>query len=418
MVLLVLLLILLLAATACFSGAETALFSLSRHDLSQFRRDKRRSHQLVAHLMDHPRRLLLTLMVGNVTINMFVFATSLALLQRLPGRLALLAPAIGLISPVILTLVADVMPKGIAILSGREMAAYIAPLVRTIQLVLSPVVTLLDAIVTPLTRLAAGPRRGEEFVTVEELQQLVEMSERRRIIDADENAMLSEVLELGRLRVRDVMVHRTNMVAFEIHDDPDELKRILRENRLAKIPVYEQTIDHIIGLVYAKELFLHRHRPLRQLVRSVRFVPEIINLTQLLTHFRRTRTQLAIAVDEFGGVTGLVTVEDVARQIVGELAPAEAEAPMWERIGPRQFRVSGSMNIRDWAERFHARGLTDDVTTLGGLILSRLGRPASPGDEIRLGNLKLTVERLRGRRIDSILLELANGQNDRPGEST
>jgi CBS domain containing-hemolysin-like protein len=157
-------------------------------------------------------------------------------------------------------------------------------------------------------------------------------------------------------------------------------------------------------------VFLHRHRALRQLVRPVHFVPEIIRLTQLLTHFRRTRTQLAIAVDEFGGVTGLVTIEDVARQIVGELASADDEEPMWERLGPRQYRVSGSMNIRDWAEQFHAPGFTEDVTTLGGLVLTRLGRPAQPGDKIQLGNLRLTVETLRGRRIDWILLELAEGQ--------
>jgi CBS domain containing-hemolysin-like protein len=406
MVVLLIVLIILLAATALFSGAETALFSLSRHDLSQFRRDKRRSYQLVAHLMEHPRQLLLTLMIGNVTINMFVFATSLALLERLPGRLAQLAYVLGMVSPVVLTLVADVMPKGIAILSGKGLAAYIAPFVRTVQIVLAPVSRLLDAVVTPLTRLLVGGHRHEEAVTVEELQQLVEMSQRRRIIDADENAMLSEALELNRLKVRDIMVHRTDMIAFEIHDDPDELKRLLLGNQLSKIPVYEQTIDNIIGLIYAKEVFLHRHRALRQLIHPVHFVPEIIRLTQLLSHFRRTRTQMAIAVDEFGGVTGLVTVEDVARQIVGELAPGEDETPLWERIGPNRIRVSGRMSIRDWAERFHARGLTDDVTTLGGLILTRLGRPAVPGDRIQLGNLILSVESLRGRRIEWIVIEL------------
>src|SRR5207249_1340297 len=103
----------------------------------------------------------------------------------------------------------------------------------------------------------------------------------------------------------------------------------------------------------------HRHRPLRQLIRPVRFVPEIINLTQLLTHFRRTRTQLAIAVDEHGGMTGVATIEDVARQIVGEIAPAEDEEPKWERLGPRSYRVSGSMSIRDWSSQFHVPGLTE-----------------------------------------------------------
>ena len=109
----------------------------------------------------------------------------------------------------------------------------------------------------------------------------------------------------------------------------------------------------------------------------MRFVPDIINLTQLVTHFRRTRTQLAIAVDEFGGMTGVVTIEDVAQQIVGEIAPPEDEEALWDRLGPRQYRVSGSMNIRDWSDQFHVPGLTEDVTTLGGLVLTRLGRPWS-----------------------------------------
>lgn len=418
MVWLLLLLLLLLAATALFSGAETAFFSLSRHEVSQFRRDPRRTHQLVAQLLERPRELLLTLMIGNVTINMFVFATSVAFFEHLPPAIAFLAPALGLISPVVLTLVADVMPKGIAILAGRNLAAHIAPAVRAVQIALWPAVKVLHAIVEPLTRLLVGTRVADNNVTVDELQELVEMSQRRRVIDADENAMLSEALELARLRVRDVMVHRTDMIAFDIDDDPDELKRLLREKGYAKLPVYEGSIDRTIGLIYAKEVFLHRHRPLRQLVRTVQYVPEVINLTQLLTHFRKTRTQLAIAVDEYGGVTGLVSIEDVASQIVGELAPPEDEAPLWERLGPRRYRVSGSMSIRDWSEQFHVPGLRQDVTTLGGLIVARLGRPAAEGDQIELGNLRITVESLRGRRIDWVTLELADGHQSpaRPPE--
>src|SRR6476620_7735353 len=144
MLFLFLLLVVLLAGTAFFSGAETALFSLSRHELAQFRRDKRRSHQLVAQLMERPRKVLLTLMIGNVTLNLFVFATSLAMLEGLPGRLGFLAPVLGILSPVLLTLVVDVMPKGIAILSGKQMAAYIAPIVRILQIGLSPLTTVLN----------------------------------------------------------------------------------------------------------------------------------------------------------------------------------------------------------------------------------------------------------------------------------
>jgi CBS domain containing-hemolysin-like protein len=207
------------------------------------------------------------------------------------------------------------------------------------------------------------------------------------------------------------MVHRVDMAAFEIHDDPDELRRILREKGFTKIPVYDEKIDKIIGLIYAKDFFLSPDRPLQQLVRPVRFVPAIVSLTQLLTHFRRTRTQLAIVVDEHGGVVGLVTVEDVARQIVGELAPQnESEQPSWQRLDARHYRVSGSVNIRDWAEEFGIRQWDQRVTTLGGLIVTRLGRPAETGDRVRFGNLLLTVESLRGRRIEWVLLELTEGK--------
>jgi len=312
---------------------------------------------------------------------------------------------------VLITLVSDVMPKGLAILLGRGMAIRLAPVVHAAELILAPVRVVLGAVVEPLTRLLTGAHRPSEYVTVEELRELLAMSERRRIINPDENAMLDEVVQLGRLRVRDVMVPRADIVAFEVHDDPDELRRRFRQQHLAKLPVYEDEIDRIIGLVYAKDFFLEPHRPIRELVRPVRFVPEIITLTQLLAHFRHTRTQLAIAVDEHGGVVGLVTVEDAAEQIVGDLAPAERpEEPSWERLDERRYRVSGGISIREWAEEFHVRPLDERVTTLAGLVLARLGRPAVAGDQVRLGNLLLTVEALHGRRIEWVVLELLDGQ--------
>ncbi len=402
------LLVMLLLATAFFAGAETALFSLGRYELSQFRQDRRASHRLVAQLLEKPRKLLLTLMIGNVTLNMFIFATSLALFQRVSGHHTYLAAALGLISPVLLTLFGDILPKGIAILLGQEMAVKAAPVIRVAEIALAPFRVILNGIIEPLTRLLTGGRRQRsEYVTVDELQQLIEMSERHRIISADENAMLSEAVQLGTLKVRDIMFHRVDMVAMEIHDDPDELRRLLRESGLSKLPVYEESIDNIVGLVYAKDLFLEPNRPLKELVKPVRYVPEMISLTQLLGHYRRTRTQLAVVVDEYGGVVGVASVEDVAKQIVGELVPdQQSDEPDWQQLDPRRYRVSGSVNIRDWAEEFDVRLLDERVTTLGGLIVTRLGRPAVVGDQVRIGNLLLTVESLRGRRIEWVLLEL------------
>lgn len=412
------LLAVLLGCSALFSGSETALFALTPTELRRFARDPRASRRMVADLLREPRKLLLTLMIGNVTINMFIFAVSLAMFQRLAagGRWEPLAPVLGLISPVVVTLLGEILPKGMSIVMRVRIAVRIAPLIRVIHVVLTPLSLLFNVLlVDPLTRLLAGGPRVARTITTDELHELVQLSQRHRIIDEDENAMLSGVLQLHELKVRDVMIPRVDMTTFDVDDDPGALKRLMREQKFAKLPVYEGAIDRIIGLVYAKDLFLGPDRPLRALVHPVPFVPDMITLTQLLAHFRETRTQLAIVVNEYGALVGLVTVEDVAEQIVGEIeAPDEAAGPpVWEQLDERRYRVSGGAGIRDWVGHLELFPPHDRMTTLAGLVISHLGRMPAVGDEVRLGNLKMKVASLSGRRIEWILLELADGRNGR-----
>ena len=411
------LLAVLLGLSAFFSGSETALFALKRHELYRFEHDKRASYRLVAALMQQPRRLLLTLMIGNITVNLFIFASSLALFQKLTGPGSALAPVLGLISPIVVTLLGEIVPKSAAIELRTELAVRAAPLVRLFQIILSPVTFLLNLLlVGPTTRLVAGTRKAPNEVTVEELRELVEMSERRQIIDADENAMLSGAIQLNELKVSDIMVPRVDITAFEIHDNPQDLRELMREKRLSKIPIYDEDIDHPVGLIYAKDLFLYPALALEDLLKPVRFVPELIALTQLLRHFRATGTALALAVDEYGGVVGLVTIEDVAEKIVGELTEAGQveDQPTWERIDDRHYRVSGRINVRDWAELFSIRRFDDRVTTLAGLVISHLGRLPNAGDQVTLANVRLTVESLRGRRVEWLRLELLEPDADNP----
>lgn len=399
----------LLAASAFFSGSETALFSLSRYELSRLRQGGGRGARMVADLMQHPRRLLLTLMIGNVSVNMFIFATGFVLFQRLAGGYAWLGALLGLVTPVLLTLFGEILPKSTALALRIRFAVTAAPAIRVVQLVLDPISrALLYGLVEPLTRLLTGARPPDDYVTTEELGELIEVSQRHRIIDADETAMLGEVIRLNEMHVYDIMVPRVDMIAFDINDGPAKLRQMMREHGFKKIPAYDGEIDRIVGLVYANDVFLNPAREPATLVRPVRFMPEIIRLTQLLQHFRRTGTALAIAVDEMGAVAGLVTLTDVAAEIVGDLLPGEdADArPLWERIDATHYRVAGRINIHDWAEQFNFQRPEESVTTLAGLIMVRLGRPPVQGDEVHLGNLLLTVESVQGRRVESVLLEL------------
>lgn len=417
MVLSLILLVVLLACSAFFSGAETALFSLSPYELTRLSRDGGRAGRVVAELVQQPRRLLLALMVGNVTVNMFIFAISLGLFDRLAGNLPLLGAVLGLLSPILVTLLGDILPKATAIRLRRPLALAAAPIVSVVQLVLAPVTfLLLHVLVAPLTRLLAGEHPPDEYVTTEELNDLIEISEQHRIIDADENAMLGEIIQLGELHVRDIMVPRVDVVAYDIHDSPARLRQIIRKHRLTKIPVYDASIDRVIGVVRVKDVFLNPSREPGTLVRPVKFVPELITLTQLIEHFRRTQTQLAIAVNEYGEMAGLVTIEDVAAQIVGDLITEgqPADQPAWTKLDDRRYRVAGGISVHDWAEQFNFRAVEESVTTLAGLIQARLGRLPSAGDHIQLGNLSLTIESVAGRRVEWVLLELADDKQASP----
>jgi len=408
------LLMLLLVFSAFFSGAETALFALTRHELSRFRKSRRPSERAVAALMEHPRHLLLTLMIGNVTVNMFIFAVSLSLFSRLAGPSSLAAPLLGLVSPLLVTLFGEILPKGTAIELRRTIAPYAARPVQVFLSLLAPVVRILNVIlVAPLTRLLVGHQRPSELVTVEELRELLAMSQRKLIIDADENAMLSGAVELNELKVRDIVVPRVDVIAYDVNDTRATLARLFRESKLPKLPVYREDLDHLLGLVYARDFFLGPGRPIVKLVRPVPFVPEIITLSQLLQHFRQSGTALAMAVDEYGGVVGLVTIEDVAEQLVGELSLPDDETtvPETQRLDDRHYRISGHISARDWAELFHIGRLDERVTTLAGLVVAELGRLPVVGDQVTLSNVRLTVESLKGKRIEWMLLELLDAAN-------
>lgn len=416
-----LLLLILLVCSAFFSGTETALFALSRYELAQFRHSSHAAHRLVAELLARPRRLLLTLMIGNVTINTFIFALSLSLFEELGGQYATWAPVLGLIAPITVTLFGEILPKGTAIVLRNQFAGPAAPLVRMFQLAISPISLVLNSLlVEPMTRLLTGGRRADEDVSVEELEELLHMSEKRRVIDADENAMLSGVIRMDELHVRDVMVHRVDVVAFNLQDDPEQLRAMMREKRFPKLPVCDGDLDHVVGVIYGRDLFLQPDKSIRELVKPVRYVPEQITLTQLLQHFRRTGTQLAMVIDEYGGIVGLVTIEDVAEPIVGELTyPGEEEnEPTWAQLDPLRYRVWGGVNVREWAEQFQVRPLDERVTTLAGLVIDRLGHVPAVGDQVRFANLIITVESLQGRRIEWLLVEFdVGGVSEKRGDA-
>jgi len=408
--------LLLLGASAFFSGAETALFNLSREQLRRFRAARSPLRRATARLMDDPRRVLVTVLLGNMTVNTAFFVMGVMLIHevgvRHPGQVGHWRLVIGVLVPVLVVVLGEVTPKSVAASVPHRLAPLAGLPLMVLEYVVLPVRVLLGyAIVVPLTRLVmGGPRTERGFVTTEELQAVVELSEREGAVTPDEGDMLVEVLDLGERRVREAMTPRVEVVGCDLDSPMDKVLGLFGRSRLTKLLVYAGKMDNVVGIVYAKTAYLHPEGPLRRLVRPVYFVPETKTVESLLKAFRSRRIQFAVVVDEYGGLAGVVTLEDCLEVIVGEIED-ETDRPASEPVqalGESEYRLAGDLSVRSWEDLFGAR-LPESggrYTTLAGFVTSLLGRLPAEGERIRWGNLEFTVEEVRRRRIQRVRLRL------------
>ena len=436
-----LVLLLLLLVSAGFSGSETILFSLTAHDRTRLRQSPNRLDAMAAGLLDDPRALITTLMIGNMGCNILIFVISAQLLAALQSRAGMgITAVLALLPSLVVTYVSDVLPKVLGSRNNVRLAPLVALPVATLVKSARPLCRLIDrGILQPAHRVIApgslgGGAEGGGRVTVFsplDMAEMLEMSREQGVIDVSENELLQEVVRIGELQVRDVMRPRVDVIAYDINDPPEKLLELFRQSHLTKLPVYDGQIDNLIGLVYAKEVLLSlgtggmaktpdaKSPPpppldIRRFIRQLHFVPEFQSLDRLIARFRQTRTQWAAVVDEYGGFVGLITLEDVVEQMVGEIyEPHDKPREMVQSLAPDEYRVAGDIAIMDWEEAFDVSRvrlaeLHQRTSTLAGLLASLLKRIPKPGDQVRLGHLIMTVETMRGRRVEFVRLKLVD----------
>ena len=408
------LILVLVALSATFSGSETVLFSLTPLQLERAAASPNPFRRLAAGLMQEPKRTLLTILISNTAVNVLLFASTYVLFDGLAHQVGTwITPVSGLASVLLVVVCGEVVPKVVGVHLTDRLMPYAATVVRTVGVVAAPVGRVFDILlVEPFVRIVlGGEHRGAADganLSAAELKTLLQMSRQSGTLAPLEDTFLRPIVDLGHTRVRDVMVPRVQMDAYDIHRPADGLRELMRTSRHKKIPVYDGSLDNMVGLVYAKVLFFNAGKSLKELVQPVRFVPELITCEQLLVHFRGTKTQLAIAVDEYGGVAGLVTLEDVLEQIVGELHDPEDQPglPDIQILPDGRYDISGQLSVQYWIDAFGLPTGIERVATVGGLVMARLGRPARGGDVVRIGNVELRVTGVRRRRVDRLELRL------------
>ncbi|MBN2582722.1 MAG: HlyC/CorC family transporter [Planctomycetes bacterium] len=393
----------LLTLSAFFSGSETALFSLSRDRLRRFRAGPHRTERLAARLVAQPRSLLVTLLLGNTIVNVTFYAISSSVVWSIGTRNHALGVAAGILVLLTVIVCGEVGPKTVAATAPEGLARLAGVPLWGLRWVLRPVVYVLDHwVVEPLTRLVTGQgtRSRQLLVTTEELQAIVELAGDEGAVGRDESDMINEVLELHEVRVREVMVPRVDMVAFDVDEPTARLLDEFRRTRLKRMVIYRGSVDEVVGLVSSRRAFLEPGASVRALLEQVRFVPEQATVETVLRLFRQEQIQMAVVVDEYGGTAGLVTMEDCMEQIVGDIQDEydHLEAQV-ERLSEREFLLDANLSMRAWSDYVLTELDTEmDVVTLGGFVTGLLGRLPREGDQCSWGNLRFTVRSLGRHR--------------------
>jgi putative hemolysin len=435
--------LLLVLLEAVFVAAEIALVSLRRTRVEQLVEERHRGARTVQRLTADPGRFLTVVQLGVTFVG---FLTSAYATETFADRLASVFPDVPLIrdealgiAVVIITILlalftivfGELVPKTLALAYPERFALSLGGPIDLLGRLLSPIVRSLAW----LTRKVAGGFGAEVTrqvqIGTEELKLIVERGGEEGILEAEEEQMISAVIELGERRLHEVMIPRTEMTALPITASLEEALDTFISQGHSRIPVYKRTIDQIVGVLYAKDLlpFLKgngatRRPDWRKLLRTPLLVPESMSIDDLLHKLQRRKVHLAIVLDEYGGTAGLVTIEDLLEEIVGEIQDEyDVEEPMTVRISESEARLDGRASVDDLAELFglDLSGLedADEYDTVGGLIYHRVGGVPRPGDRVELAvqGVTLTVESTDGRRVGKVRAVREPSKSERNGEA-
>ena len=362
--------------------------------------------------MQNPRRLLITILTANTLVNVGIAGGAALVAAHLAARLGLARSLVVSIEVVIVTflvlVIGEITPKISAIRRAEGWARLLSWPLLVVHTILSPFAGLLYRVITlALRTVGIGPRGVD--LSEEDVRALVDVGEERGTLEAAEKRMLHSLFDFGDTTVREIMVPRTDMAAVSATDSYDKVIRIIKEKSFSRIPVYDQQIDDIKGILYVRDLLPYaRTQPKRvnllQIARPPFFVPEQKKIDSLLRDFQRQRTNVAIVVDEYGGTAGLVTLEDVLEEIVGEIQDEhDLEAPMVRTLDDRTLIVDARMDLHDMEELLGVELPTEEgFDSLGGFIYSLMGEIPEENEQARYEGLTFTVRKVDGRRISEV----------------
>ncbi len=395
--------------SAFFSGVETAFTSLSDIRIQHLVEQNRKGIRLVKKLSNNRQRLLVTILIGNNFVNITASALATSLAEKLFADNGI-SIAIGVMTFAILVF-GEITPKTLAMAKNETVAIFTAPFIRVLQLVLYPIIMLLEGITNVISRPISGSS-NPLLITEAEIKSVVSLGEELGEVEEDEKIMIHNIFRFSDLEAHEIMIDRTMMFVLDAENDFATTVEQFVKKGFSRIPVYEEKIDNVIGVLYIRDVLLaaidHENEvTIKELLRPAKFIPETMLLDDLLRDFQAEQVHIAMVVDEHGGISGLITIEDILEEIVGEIIDeTDKEQVMIRKLDAYRSLVRGQTEIEKVNEELELDlNERDDYETISGFILSKLRKIPEVGEELALGVNTIRITKADEKRIIEVQID-------------
>lgn len=401
------LLAVLLLGSGFFSASETSLMSLSKIRIRYMEEEGVKGAKLVSSLIEKSSDLLSSILVGNNIVNIAATSVSTSLFINIFGDGGVAVATA--VMTVLVLIFGEITPKTIAANSPEKVAVVVSKPISVIMKITKPIVWVFNLLTGIIFKIMGIENDGvKPFITEEELKTMVNVSHEEGVLEMEEREIINNVFQFGDMQAKEAMIQRLDMVAVNIEDSYDEIIELFKNEKLSRLPVYQDSIDDIVGILNIKDIiFLSdeeiEHFNIKDYVRDAFFTYEFKKITQLLEEMKKEKSQMAIVVDEYGGTAGLLTIEDLVEVIVGDIDDEyDEEEEEIVKISDNEYLVEGSTRISDVNEKLGINFESDEFDSIGGFIIGYLKRIPEENELIEVGNVKFSVESIDKNRINQI----------------
>ncbi len=400
--------VMLLCLSAFFSSAETALTTVNKMKMRSLAENGDKAAERVMKIVEDPGKMLSTILVGNNIVNLSASSLMTTVTMELFGSAAV-GIATGVLTLLILVF-GEITPKTLSTIYSDKIALAYSSVIYWLMIVLTPVIFLVNQLALGvLLLLRIDPNKKKEAITEDELRTIVEVSHEEGVIETEEKKMINNVFDFGESVARDIMVPRIDMAFVDVDATYEELMEIFRQERFTRMPVYEESTDNVIGIINMKDLILYdQDQPfsVRDFLRQPLYTYEFKKTSELMIEMRKTFNNIVIVLDEYGATAGLITLEDLLEEIVGEIRDEydQDEEDEVKELGLGEYLVNGSTKLDDLNECLELKLESEDYDSIGGLVIGLLDHLPEEGEEVTYENLRLVVECVEKNRIDKIHL--------------